>query len=102
MSLSELRRLIVKFCLGNPSKCKSETVEHFKLLGFKIATTYRTIKMCEKEEKVERKIGSGKKCALSSSKAPAALKQQTAGRIRNSYRELGRKIKFITALLKSI
>jgi hypothetical protein len=77
MSLSELQRrnLIVKFGLQNPNKSKSETVEHFKLLGFKIPTIYRTIKRFEKQEKVERKIGTGKKCALSSSKVRAALKK---------------------------
>jgi hypothetical protein len=80
MSLSELqcRNLIVKFCLENPNKSKSETVEHFKLLGFKIPTFYRTIKRFAKQEKVERKIGSGKKFALSSSKVRAALTKQTA------------------------
>jgi DeoR/GlpR family transcriptional regulator of sugar metabolism len=74
MSLSELQRrnLIVKFCLENPNKSKS-TVEHFKLLGVKIPTIYRTIKRFEKQEKVERKIGSGKKFALASSKVRAAL-----------------------------
>jgi arginine repressor len=57
MSLSESQRqnLIVKLCPKNPNKSKSETVEHFKLLGFKILTTSRTIKMFEKLEKVERK-----------------------------------------------
>jgi hypothetical protein len=44
---------------------------------------------------VERKIGSGKKCALSSSKVRAALKKQTAGRSAKSYRKLGRKIQEI-------
>jgi hypothetical protein len=52
-----------KFCLETPNKSKSETAEHFKLLG---------LKMFEKKEKVKRKIGSGKKCALSSSKVRAA------------------------------
>jgi hypothetical protein len=77
MSLSELQRrnLIVKCCPENPNKSKSETVEHFKLLGFKISTIYHTITKFEKQEKVERKIGSGKKCALSSSKVRAALKK---------------------------
>jgi hypothetical protein len=61
MSLSELqRRNLIVICLENPNKSKSETVEHFKLLGFKIPTIYRTIKRFEKEEKVERKIGSAK------------------------------------------
>jgi hypothetical protein len=32
MTLSELQR-VVKFCLKNPNKSKSDTVEHFKLLG---------------------------------------------------------------------
>jgi hypothetical protein len=64
-----------KFCLENPNKSKSETVEHFKLRRFKIHTIYRTIKRFEKQEIVERKIGSGKKCALSSSKVRAALKK---------------------------
>jgi hypothetical protein len=41
---------------------------------------------------VDRKIGSGKICALSSSKVCAALKKQTAGRSAKLYRELGRKI----------
>jgi hypothetical protein len=43
MLLSELQRqnLIVKMFLQNPNKSKSETVEHFKLLGFKILTIYR-------------------------------------------------------------
>jgi hypothetical protein len=41
---------------------------------------------------VERKIGSGKKRALSSSKVRAALKKQTTGRSAKFYRELGRKI----------
>jgi hypothetical protein len=53
------RNLIVKFCLENPSKSKSETVEHFKVLEFKIHTINRTIKRFEKQEKVKRKIGSG-------------------------------------------
>jgi transposase len=94
MSLSELQRrnLIVKFCLENPNKNKSETVEYFKLLEFKTPTIYRTIKRFEKQEKVEKKIGSGKKCALSLSKICVALKKQTAGRNAKSYRELRRKI----------
>jgi hypothetical protein len=41
---------------------------------------------------LEKKIGSGKKCALSSSKFRAALKKQTAVHSAKSYRELGRKI----------
>jgi hypothetical protein len=77
MSLSELselqrRNLILKFCLENPNKSKSETVGHFKLVGFKIPTINWTIKRFEKQEKVEKKIGSGKKCALSSLKVHAA------------------------------
>jgi hypothetical protein len=62
MSLSELQRgnLIVKFCLENLNKSKSETVEHFKLVEFKIPTICRTNKRFEKQEKVERKICSGK------------------------------------------
>jgi hypothetical protein len=39
-----------------------------------------------------RNIGSGRKCALSSSKAPAALRKQTVGCSAKSYRELERKI----------
>jgi DNA-binding transcriptional regulator YhcF (GntR family) len=94
MSLSELQRrnLIVKFWLENPNKNKSETVEHFKLLEFKTPTINRTIKRFEKQEKVEKKIGSGKICALSLSKIRVALKKQTAGRNVKSYRELGWKI----------
>jgi Fe2+ or Zn2+ uptake regulation protein len=82
MSLSELQRrnLIVKFSLKNPNKSKRETDENFKLLEFKIPTIYRTIKMFEKQKKVDRKIGFEKKCARSSSKVHAALKKQTAGR----------------------
>jgi hypothetical protein len=57
----------------NPNKSKSETIEHFKLLGFKIPAIYRTIKRFEKQEKVEKKIGSQKKCALSSSKVRDTL-----------------------------
>jgi hypothetical protein len=92
--MTELRRrnLIVRFCLENSNKSKSETAEHFKRLRFKIPTIYRTSKRFEKQEKVEKKISSGKKCALSSSKVRAALKKQTAGRSAKSYRELGRKI----------
>jgi hypothetical protein len=54
MSLSELKRrnLIVKVCLENPNK--SQTVEHFKLLGFKILTIYLTIRGFEEQKKVER------------------------------------------------
>jgi hypothetical protein len=40
---------------------------------------------------VGRNIGSGKKCALSSSKVRVALKKQTASRSAKSYHELGRK-----------
>jgi hypothetical protein len=98
MSFSELQRrnLIVKFCLENSNKSKNETVdvEHFKLLGFNIPIIFLTIKRFEKQEKMERNIGSGKKCAFSSSKVHAALKKQTAGCCAKSYRELGRKIKF--------
>jgi hypothetical protein len=50
---------------------KSKSVDQFKLLGFKIPTIYRTIKRFEKQEKVERKIGSGKKCALYAPIRPA-------------------------------
>jgi hypothetical protein len=57
----------LKFCLENPNESKNENVEHFKLLlGFKISTIYRT--RFEKLEKVERKSGSGAKCAFSSPK----------------------------------
>jgi hypothetical protein len=73
-------------------KSKSETVEHFKLLEFKILIIYRRVKRFEKQEKVKRKIGSEKKCAFSSSKVRAALKKQPGGRSAKSYRELGRKI----------
>jgi hypothetical protein len=74
MSLSELQRrnFILKFCLQNPNKSKNETVELFKLLEFKILPIYRTIIRFEKQEKVERKIGSLKKWALSSSEVRAA------------------------------
>jgi hypothetical protein len=65
-----------------------------KLLGYTplLATIYRRIKRFEKQESVERKIGFGQKCAISSSKARAVLKKQTAGRSAKSYRELGWKI----------
>jgi hypothetical protein len=88
MSLLELQRrnLIVKFCLETPNKSKSETDEHFKLLGFKILLSHN------KKVWEARKFGSGKKCTLSSFKVRAALKEQTAGRSAKSYRELGRKI----------
>jgi hypothetical protein len=49
---------------------------------------YFTIKRFEEQRYFERKIGCGRKCALSSSIARAALKKQTAGRILKSYREL--------------
>jgi hypothetical protein len=67
MLLSKLQRrnLCVNFCLENPNK----TFEHFKPLGYRKPTIYRTIKRFETQEKVERKIGFGKKCAFSSSKA---------------------------------
>jgi hypothetical protein len=53
---------------------------------------YLSYKRFEKQEKVETKIGYGKKCALPSSKVRAALKKQTAGRSAKSYHELGWKI----------
>jgi hypothetical protein len=55
MSLSELQRLnlIVRYYLETPNESQSETVEHFKLLAFKIPTIYRTIKRFENQEKVE-------------------------------------------------
>jgi hypothetical protein len=46
MSLSELQRrnFLVKFCLENPNKTKSETVEHFKLLALQSLTfLYRSL-----------------------------------------------------------
>jgi hypothetical protein len=52
-----------------------------------------------RKKRVERKIGSGTKCAFSSSTVRAALKAQTAGRSVKSYHELGWKI---TTLAKSI
>jgi transposase len=61
----------------------------------KVSTIYRSIKRFEKQEKLERKIGSGKKCALSSSKVRAALKKQ-------SYRELEPKIQIHHNTAKSI
>jgi hypothetical protein len=69
MSLSELqcRNLIVKFSLQN-------------FLEYKKPTIYPTIKKFEHQENVERKIGGGQKCALSSLKIRAALKKQTAVR----------------------
>jgi DNA-binding MarR family transcriptional regulator len=75
MSLSELQRrhLIVKFCLENPNKSQSETVEHLQRLGCKIPTIYRTIKRLEKQEKAKRKIGSEKKCANKQMKQTAKL-----------------------------
>jgi hypothetical protein len=66
------RNFIVNFCLENPNLSKNETVELFKLLQFKILPIYRTIIRFEKQEKVKRKIGSRKKCALSSSEVRAA------------------------------
>jgi hypothetical protein len=62
MSLQELQRrnLVVKFCLENPNKSKSEAVKHFKLLRFKIPTIYRTIKRFEKQENVDGKLVPGK------------------------------------------
>jgi hypothetical protein len=61
MSFSELQRrnLFVKTCLENPNKSKCETVEHFKLLIFKIPTNYRTINRFEEQDKEEKKLGSG-------------------------------------------
>jgi hypothetical protein len=78
MSLSDIQRrnLMVKFCLENPNKRKSETVEYYKLLEYKKPTSYCTIKRFQKQENVERKVGSGQKCALSLSKARAVLKKQ--------------------------
>jgi hypothetical protein len=58
--------------------CKSENVEDFKLLGHKKPTNYRTVK----------RFGSDRKCGISSSKARAALKSQTAGCSAKSYRKL--------------
>jgi hypothetical protein len=43
-------------------------------------TIYRTINRFAKQANVERKIHSGRKCALLSSEARAALKKQTARR----------------------
>jgi phage gp16-like protein len=54
----------------------------------------------EKQEKEGRKIGSGKKWALSSSKVRVALKKQTAGRSTKSYRELRRKIQVLHNTVK--
>jgi hypothetical protein len=92
MSLSELQRrnFIVKFYLENPNKSKNETVEHFKLMGLKIPTIYRTIKRFEKQEKLDP--GKNVPFHRLNSKVRAALKKQTAGRSAKSYRELGRKI----------
>jgi hypothetical protein len=89
MSLSELQcqKLIVKMFLQNPNKSKSETT------GIQDSYYLSYInKRFDKQERVERKIGSGKKCSLSSSKVHAALKTQTAGRSAKSYLELGWKI----------
>jgi hypothetical protein len=66
--------------------CKSENVEDFKLLGHKKPTNYRTIKRFEKQENVEGKIGSDREYAISSSKARAGLKSQTAGCSAKSFR----------------
>jgi hypothetical protein len=94
-SILRRRRILVRFefvkmslSMKTQIKGKRETFEHFKLLSFKIFT----IKRFEKQKKQERKIDSGKKCALLSSKVRAVLKKQTAGRSAKSYRELGWKI----------
>jgi hypothetical protein len=86
-SILRRRRILVRFEFVKMSLSmktqiigKRETFEHFKLLRFKIFT----IKRFKKQKKQERKIDSGKKCAL--------LKKQTAGRSAKSYRELGWKI----------
>jgi hypothetical protein len=57
MSESQRRKLIVEFCLENP---KCETVEHFKLLGFKIPTIYRTIIGLRSKKKWREKLVPGK------------------------------------------
>jgi hypothetical protein len=59
-----------------PKKPQSETVD-IKLLGYKKPTAYLTIQRFEKQENMERKIGCGQKCALSSSITSALLKKQT-------------------------
>jgi hypothetical protein len=83
------RNLSEKCCLENPNKRRNKNIEPFKLLGFKIPSIYRTIIRFEKQEKEERKIGSGKNCALSSSKARSkvrtALKKENAGRRAKPY-----------------
>jgi hypothetical protein len=61
-----------------------------KLLGYKKLDFY--CKRIEKQENMDKKIGSGRKCALLSSKPYAALKHQTAGCSAESYLELRWKI----------
>jgi hypothetical protein len=58
--------------------------------------------MFQNQKNVEKKFGSGRKCALSSSKAHATLKKPTTVRSAKSYRELGGRSKFITTLSESI
>jgi hypothetical protein len=74
--LSKFRQnSIVRLCLENPNKSKSETVEYFQLLGYQKPTIYRNIKRFEKLENLERIMSSIGKCAFSWSKARAALKK---------------------------
>jgi predicted DNA-binding transcriptional regulator AlpA len=83
-------------------KSKSETVEHFKLLGFKISTIYRTIGRFKKQEKVEKKIGSGKYVLFHRLKfvLPWRNKQRVAAQ--NRIVNWDERSKFIITLTKSI
>jgi hypothetical protein len=61
MSDLQRRNLVVKFCLKNPNKSKSETVEQCKLLKYKKPTIYGEIKRFDKQENMKKKLFSAKK-----------------------------------------
>lgn len=93
MALSELdrRKLICDYCEKNPTKSRSDIYHHFHDMGFKKTFIYNAIKSFENKKSVERKIGSGKKCALQDSKIRAKLKAETVSRNAKSYAVLARK-----------
>jgi hypothetical protein len=77
-------KYLVYFRLEYPNKSQSKTVEYFKLNGIQ-ETWFLEARKCGK------KIGSGRKCGLSSFKVRAGLKKQAAGRSAKLYRELRQK-----------
>jgi hypothetical protein len=89
----ERRELIGKFYLKNQSRGKTFTVRHFKKLKVSERTVYNIISKVEKDISLIRKSGSGRNPKILGSNDRKRLRNLVSGKVGNSYRSLGKKLK---------